>query len=191
MDELDFDPDAFAFPEPPWLVAEADYQREALAGESYFFGGDDPAGRPFVAIFSDEDLAQRMIDQGDQGEDFVPVQFEDIDQFTAFLRPLIAAGCTVAILDPVREDGVQTTVSLCRLLEEMERAEGEGMHERLRPHEAPARPLPSSRSAEGREGDVPLPRLRRGRHQLDGRALVLAARPAGRPAAARPGVHRG
>jgi hypothetical protein len=74
----------------------------------------------FVALFSDADLAQRRIDQGGQGDDFVAVQFDDLDHFAAFLRRLLASGFCAAVLDPVREEESGAVVPLTALLREVQ-----------------------------------------------------------------------
>jgi hypothetical protein len=122
MDELDFDPEHFQFSEVPWIVAYRERAEGALAGQPYFLGGQTDDGCPFVALFSDQDLAERFIVLADMQGHSVAVRFPSLGHLITFLRAIPAHAYTHVVLDPARERGSERVCTVDELREALEDA---------------------------------------------------------------------
>jgi hypothetical protein len=113
-EEMDFDPHAFIFSYPVWVVSRKD-NPESLAG------GPMPGGGKFVAVFTDEDLAERFIRQTCRESESATGAIADADAFSGFLRVMQSAGYTHVVLDPSGKPAQVKTLDIDSLLKAVER----------------------------------------------------------------------
>ena len=117
MDEFPINPQAFVFTGEFWIAAQREHEDEALEGRAPFIGAEMPDGKQGLAIFTDEDSAERFIQVRGMTAAARPARFGSREQFDAFLQLWLANGVTHAVADPKgtpREENIFSIESLLR-----------------------------------------------------------------------------
>jgi hypothetical protein len=96
MDELDFDPNRFVFVYPVWTCARP--------GTFDMIGGNVTRGGKFIAVFTDEDLADRFLESRGLSGCADLLFFEDKDTLAGALKLLQQSGFTHVAVDPAGVD---------------------------------------------------------------------------------------
>lgn len=102
----------YFFDYPIWIIAPKGCAEQAEIGRGEALGGDAKNGGRYVAVFTDRDLAERVIGSGAASMGEIP----DAESYLRFLEQIKKAGFTHLAFDP------SPSSTKCRFLIEVDDA---------------------------------------------------------------------